>query len=82
MNTGWGTLVVTGDGTVTMYPRACTAVSNPRPESEAASMTDHCHAATAQLTREYQGDYRRGFLTPATTSVPQVLDEAFHISTG
>ncbi len=31
------------------------------------SVTAHCHAATAQLTREYQGDHRRYVLTPATT---------------
>ena len=32
-----------------------------------SSMTDQCHAATALLTREYQGDHRRQVLTPATT---------------
>jgi len=31
------------------------------------SVTAHCHAAPAQLTREYQGDHRRYVLTPATT---------------
>jgi hypothetical protein len=31
------------------------------------SVTAHSHAATAQPTREYQGDHRRYFLTPATT---------------
>jgi hypothetical protein len=48
-------------------------------------VTAHCHAATAQLTREYQGDHRRKVLTPATscavhpnhTSPP--LDNTFHI---
>ena len=43
-------------------------------------MTDHCHAATALLTREYQGDYRRSLLTPATTSDPNTLTRVFHIS--
>jgi hypothetical protein len=49
------------------------------------SVTAHCHAAPAQLTREYQGDHRRNVLTPATscavhanhTSPP--LDNTFHI---
>jgi hypothetical protein len=31
------------------------------------SVTAHCHAAPAWLTREYQGDHRRYVLTPATT---------------
>jgi len=31
------------------------------------SVTAHCHAAPAQLTREYQSDHRRDILTPATT---------------
>jgi hypothetical protein len=31
------------------------------------SVTAHCHAATALLTREYQGDYRRFVPTPAST---------------
>jgi hypothetical protein len=44
-------------------------------------VTAHCHAATAQLTREYQGDHRRYSLTPTTTqaAVP-LLDISFHIS--
>ena len=29
-------------------------------------MTAHCHAAPAQLTREYQGDHRRDVLTPGS----------------
>jgi hypothetical protein len=31
------------------------------------SVTAHCHAATAVLTREYQGDHRRYVLTPTST---------------
>ena len=40
------------------------------------SVTAHCHAATAQLTREYQGDHRRYVLTPASTcaALPTPLD--------
>jgi hypothetical protein len=38
------------------------------------SVTAHCHAATAQLTREYQGDLRRDLLTPATTCAAHPLD--------
>jgi hypothetical protein len=32
------------------------------------SVTAHCHAAPAQLTRAYQSDHRRHVLTPTTTS--------------
>ena len=31
------------------------------------SVTAHCHAAAAVLTRAYQSDYRRHVLTPTTT---------------
>jgi len=31
------------------------------------SVTAHCHAAAAALTREYQSDHRRYVLTPTTT---------------
>ncbi len=31
------------------------------------SVTAHCHAAPAQLTRAYQSDHRRNVLTPTTT---------------
>src|SRR5207245_3722806 len=37
------------------------------PSAKDTSATTHCHAATAQLTREYQSDHRRYVLTPATT---------------
>ena len=46
------------------------------------SVTAHCHAATALLTREYQGDYRRYVLTPATTCAvlpTNSLTTLFHI---
>ena len=41
------------------------------------SVTAHCHAATALLTREYQGDHRRYILTPASTcaGLPFPLDK-------
>ena len=45
-----------------------------------SSVAAHCHAATALLTREYQGDHRRCFLTPATTWAANPLDISFHIS--
>ena len=45
-------------------------------------MTSHCRAATAfQLTRGYQGDYRRQSLTSVATREPPQLDRSFHIST-
>ena len=50
------------------------------------SVTAHCHAAPAQLTREYQGDHRRYVLTPVATRVVHsritpayTLDNIFHI---
>ena len=50
------------------------------------SVTAHCHAATAQLTREYQSDHRRHVLIPGhdprcppTPSVHHLLDKPFHI---
>jgi hypothetical protein len=49
------------------------------------SVTAHCHAAAAQLTREYQGDHRRYVLTPASTGAVHPLhtspplDNTFHI---
>ena len=55
------------------------------PSPKDTSVTTHCHAATAQLTREYQRDHRRYVLTPATTrAVHQIcanhpLDNTFHI---
>ena len=37
------------------------------PSAQDSSVTAHCHAATARLTREYQGEHRRDVLTPAST---------------
>jgi hypothetical protein len=55
-------------------------------KSEDTSVTNHCHAATAQPTREYQSDHRRYVLTPATTCAVDrnarcttPLDNTFHI---
>ncbi len=44
-----------------------------------SSATAHCYAATALLTREYQGDDRRQSLTSAATRASQPLDFSFHI---
>lgn len=42
------------------------------------SVTTHCHAATALLTRAYQGDHRR--TGPDLERVlPHPLDKSFHI---
>jgi hypothetical protein len=51
------------------------------PSAKDTSVTAHCHAATALLTREYQGDHRRYVLTPATTcaAMPYPLTTLFHI---
>jgi len=45
-----------------------------------SSATNHCHAAPALLTREYQSDDRRCSLTSATLPVLTPLDRNFHIS--
>jgi hypothetical protein len=37
------------------------------------SVTTHCHAATAQLTREYQSDHRRQSLTSTAASATRGL---------
>jgi hypothetical protein len=41
--------------------------------------TAHCHAATALLTRVYQGDLRRYRLTPDRDPRCHSLDNLFHI---
>jgi len=42
-------------------------------------VTAHCLAATALLTREYQGDHRRQDLISAATRANDPLDKSFHI---
>src|SRR5947209_18909958 len=56
------------------------------PSAKYTSVTTHCHAETAQLTREYQSDHRRYVLTAATTCAVHPicaghhpLDTHFHI---
>ncbi len=46
-----------------------------------SSVTAHCPAATAWLTREYQGDYRRQSLTSTAAGARYPLDIPFHIRT-
>jgi hypothetical protein len=43
-------------------------------------VTAHCHAATALLIREYQGDHRRYFPDPGHDLRHCLLDTPFHIS--
>jgi len=47
--------------------RSCVAPTHVPRSAMDTSVTAHCHAAPAQLTREYQSDHRRNILTPATT---------------
>jgi hypothetical protein len=49
------------------------------PSAKDTSVTAHCHAAPARLTREYQGDHRRYVLTPATICAAYPLTTPFHI---
>jgi len=44
-----------------------------------SSATNHCHAAPALLTREYQSDDRRCSLTSAALPALAPLDKNFHI---
>jgi hypothetical protein len=44
-----------------------------------SSVTDHCPAATALPTREYQSDYRRLPLPSAASCATLPLDKSFHI---
>jgi hypothetical protein len=56
-------------GRVAENPRSHLAIVNSRYQSEATSVTAHCHAAPAsRLTREYQGDHRRQILTSTSIS--------------
>src|SRR3954471_7978570 len=60
---------------------ACYVVPTHVSSVRTTSVTAHCHAAPALLTREYQGDHRRPVLTPATTrAAAPPLDNPFHIS--
>ena len=60
---------------------ACYVVPTHVSSVRTTSVTAHCHAAPAQLTREYQGDHRRHVLTPTTTrAAAPSLDKFFHIS--
>jgi hypothetical protein len=49
----------------TLVPSYVVPTHAPSPKD--TSVTTHCHAATAQLTRDYQSDHRCYVLTPATT---------------
>ena len=51
----------------------------PAPLVRGSSATTYCHAAPAQPTREYQGDDRRCFLTPAALPALASIDKDFHI---
>jgi hypothetical protein len=46
--------------------RSCVVPTHVPRSAMDTSVTAHCHAAPAQLTREYQSDHRRNVLTPAT----------------
>src|SRR5687768_13583794 len=47
-------------------PRPFYAIPQLAPLVRGSSVTAHCHAATAQLTRAYQSDHRRQNLTSIT----------------
>jgi len=47
--------------------RSCVVPTHVPRSAMDTSVTAHCHAATALLTRAYQSDHRRDVLTPTTT---------------
>lgn len=51
----------------------------PAPLVRGSSATNHCHAAPALLTREYQNDDRRCSLTSPALPALALLDKDFHI---
>jgi hypothetical protein len=51
----------------------------PAPIVRGSSATNHCHAAPALLTREYQSDDRRCSLTSPALPALAPLDKNFHI---
>jgi len=84
MTDGWAPVAVEV-GSVFENPRQVLCDRELARLVRGSSMTDHCHAAPAQPTREYQGDHRRHIPcsrsrpVPATLGTP--LDNSFHIST-
>ena len=52
-------------------------VSTHASSAKDTSATAHCHAAPAELTREYQSDHRRYVLTPATSCAGHPLTTNF-----
>src|SRR3954454_6318060 len=60
---------------------ACYVVPTHVSSVRTTSVTAHCHAEPALLTREYQGDHRPHVRTPAPTrAAAPPLDNSFHIS--
>jgi hypothetical protein len=75
MTTGVGAPVVSGADRVAENPRRPIVVPTHAMSPRPARWTAHCHAATAQLTREYQGDHRRHYLTLTTTDAVTRQDD-------
>jgi hypothetical protein len=65
--------VVVGRTEHAEQPSQACYVVRPTPSCEDNSVTAHCHAASALLTREYRGDHRRQSQTPTTRSRARVI---------
>jgi hypothetical protein len=75
----WDTQIAVGPGSMRREPSCPLCDNQLATLVRGGSVTTHCHAATALLTREYQGDYRRQSLNPVATCVSPI-DKSFHIS--
>jgi hypothetical protein len=90
MNLGVMAQVAVEVGRVPMNPRRGLCDRELALLVRGSLVTDHCPAATALLTRVYQGDHRRPFLPSAAfcathPKIPSAglrLDNSFHIRPG
>lgn len=82
MTTGWAPVAVEV-GNVSENPRRALCDRELALLVRGSSVTDHCHAAPAPPTREYQSDHRRHTLCSRPRPVPAPfgtpLDNFFHI---
>ena len=70
---------VGGVGMLSREPSLVSCGIQPARLVRGSSATNHCHAAPALPTREYQGDDRRCFLDLASAFLTRPLAIPFHI---
>ena len=66
-------------GYLSREPSMTLCGTQPALQVRGSSATNHCHAAPAPPTREYQSDYRRCPLDLDRTFLVVPLDKLFHI---